>query len=107
MKTLENYINGAFHYLFPEGNIRGTERQRRFFINYCQKHGLLEEFQEAVRSNPEWELLAETEQVYFFEEPRRSKWSSNDRNISVFCAESGTVPVIKLFIPSIEAYRSW
>lgn len=107
MKTLESYINNAYHYLFPDESIGGTERQRNFFKNYCLKHGLLEEFQEAVRSNPEWESLAETEQIYFFEEPRRNKRSSNDRNITVFCAESGTVPVIKLFIPSIEAYRSW
>lgn len=69
MKSLEEYLETAKHYLYdlPEEQL---EVEKKRVIEYCKASNQEENFLKQVEASPDWVKLAETHAVSFFiEEP--------------------------------------
>ena len=100
MKTLSDYISNAIHYVLPDESPGGSKRQRKRFMKLVKKYDLDREFLKLVEENPEWEKLANSNQVFFFEEIPNSRFGIPVMpSIRLLCAERGSVPVIEIVIP--------
>ncbi|MBQ9298062.1 MAG: hypothetical protein IJ223_03355 [Clostridia bacterium] len=97
METLKNYLTGASHYLTPDSSIGGAERQRKDFLDKCQRLGVEKSFPDLVAKDSEWRELAKSKKVYFFEDFVKDPLGREVKpEIRLLCTEMGTVPVIKL-----------
>lgn len=103
MKTLEEYLETAKHYLYdlPEKQLQ-DEKHR--VIEYCKASNLEEKFLEQVEASPEWVKLAEESTVAFFiEEPlKQNPGSTRNAYIEtgIFLRIFGKIkePVIKVIM---------
>ena len=69
MKSLEEYLETAKHYLYDLPEKQLLEEKRRV-IKYCKARNLEEDFLKQVEATPDWVKLAEETTVTFFiEEP--------------------------------------
>ena len=107
--TLEKYLEGATHYLFPDQRLDGPARQRRQIINFCKAHGLDQKFRELVTNDSKWRQLAQKQKVYFFEDvvKRPERFHGKLPTIELLCTEGGTCPVIKVLISSHMVWDSY
>lgn len=103
MKSLEDYLNKATHYLY-ELSTTELDLERTRIISYYKAHGLKENFLKQVDSNPDWVKLAETTEVKFYiEEPLKQnpgciRNAFIEPGIFLRIYDSGKTPVIKVVI---------
>ncbi len=103
MKSLNEYLATATHYLYPDMTSKQLSEERNRAIEYCTSRGLEEKFQMQVNAWPDWKKLADTkEEVEFFiEEPLKINPGS-ERNafvktgVFIRILDTGKSAVIKI-----------
>lgn len=101
MKTLEEYLETAKHYLC-DMPLAQLEQEKQRVLDYYKSSNLAENFRKQVEASPDWVELAEKNDVFFYiEEPLKQNPGSTrnafvETGIFLRIFGTGKIPVIKV-----------
>lgn len=99
MRTLRDYVLKATNYLYPIPNAEKQNLEREKFIEFCEVHGLADEFIRLVENDPEWAELAQRKNVQYFVDVSKDKSVETKKElpqIKLIACELGKVPAIEV-----------